>query len=38
MIFLELDEFKKDLKSLTKKYRSLSEDLEVVKQGLNCCS
>lgn len=34
MIFLELDEFKKDLKSLTKKYRSLSEDLEVVKQVL----
>lgn len=34
MIFLELDEFKKDLKSLTKKYRSLPEDLEVVKQVL----
>lgn len=34
MIFLELDEYKKDLKSLTKKYRSLPEDLEVVKQVL----
>ena len=34
MIFLELEEYKKDLKSLTKKYRSLPEDLEVVKQVL----
>ena len=34
MIFLELDEFKKDLKSLLKKYRSLSEDLVVIKQIL----
>ena len=34
MIFLELDEYKKDLKSLTKKYRSLPEDLDVVKQVL----
>ncbi len=34
MIFEELDEFKKDLKSLKKKYRSLDEDLEVVKKIL----
>jgi len=34
MIFEELDEFKKDLKSLLKKYRSLNEDLEVVKKIL----
>ena len=34
MIFLELDEFKKDLKSLLKKYRSLIEDLAVIKQIL----
>lgn len=34
MIFLELDEFKKELKSLLKKYRSLTEDLEIVKQIL----
>ena len=31
MIFLELEEFKKDLKFLQKKYRSLLEDLIVVK-------
>ena len=34
MIFVELDEFKKDLKSLLKKYRSLIEDLAVIKQIL----
>ncbi len=34
MIFEELDEFKKDLKTLLKKYRSLNEDLEVVKKIL----
>jgi len=34
MIFEELDEFKKDLKSLLKKYRSLNEDLEVVRKIL----
>jgi len=34
MIFLELDEFKKDLKSWLKKYRSLTEDLAVIKQIL----
>ena len=34
MIFEELDEFRKDLKSLLKKYRSLNEDLEVVKKIL----
>lgn len=31
MIFLELDEFQKELKFLRKKYRSLLEDLEVLK-------
>jgi mRNA-degrading endonuclease RelE of RelBE toxin-antitoxin system len=31
MIFLELEEFKKDLKFLQKKHRSLLEDLIVVK-------
>jgi mRNA-degrading endonuclease RelE of RelBE toxin-antitoxin system len=34
MIFLELEEYKKDLKFLVKKYRSIIEDLEVVKQVL----
>ena len=34
MVFEELGEFKKDLKSLLKKYRSLKEDLEVVKKIL----
>jgi len=34
MIFLELEEYRKDLKFLVKKYRSLIEDLEVVKQVL----
>lgn len=34
MIFEELDEFKKDLKNLIKKYRTLKQDLEVVKQIL----
>ena len=33
--FDELSEFKKDLKYLLKKYRSLNEDLEVVKLDLN---
>jgi len=33
--FDELLEFKKDLKNLLKKYRSLKEDLEVVKLDLN---
>ncbi len=33
--FDELSEFKKDLKNLLKKYRSLNEDLEVVKLDLN---
>lgn len=35
MVFEELDEFKKDLKSLLKKYRSLNEDLSVVKKILS---
>jgi len=34
MIFEELAEFKKDLKKLLKKYRSLNDDLEVVKKVL----
>lgn len=34
MTFDELVEFKKDLKSLLKKYRTLSDDLDVVKQVL----
>jgi len=34
MIFEELNEFKKDLKRLLKKYRSLNEDLDVVKKIL----
>jgi len=34
VIFEELKEFERDLKSLSKKYRSLSEDLEVVKRIL----
>jgi len=34
MTFDELAEFKKDLKRLLKKYRTLSDDLETVKQVL----
>ncbi|MFH1159677.1 MAG: hypothetical protein V1733_01850 [bacterium] len=34
MTFDELDEFKKDLKALLKKYRTLNDDLEVVKKVL----
>ena len=34
MTFEELTEFKKDLKNLVKKYRTLHEDLDVVKQVL----
>ncbi len=34
MIFDELAEFKKDLKNLLKKYRTLNDDLEVVKKVL----
>lgn len=34
MTFEELKEFKKDVKKLLKKYRSLNEDIEVVKQVL----
>lgn len=33
--FEELLEFKKDLKHLLKKFRTLNDDLEVVKQDLN---
>ena len=32
MIFVESDEFKKDLRSLLKKYRTLNDDLSVVKK------
>ena len=35
IIFDELTEFKKDLKNLLKKFRTLNDDLEVVKQDLN---
>ena len=34
MIFEELDEFAKDLKKLRKRYRSIAEDLEVLKKVL----
>lgn len=34
MTFESLEEFEKDVKKLSKKYRSLPEDLEVVKQVL----
>lgn len=34
MIFEELDEFKKDLKKLLKKYRSLDDDLATVRKVL----
>ena len=34
MIFEELDEFNKDIKRLIKKYRTLHDDLEVVRQVL----
>ena len=35
MIFEELKEFKKDLKNLLKKYRTLNDDLDVVKKVLD---
>ncbi len=35
MTFEELEEFKKDLKQLLKKYRTLNDDLETVKRVLN---
>lgn len=35
MIFEELKEYQKDLKSLLKKYRSLNDDMEVVKKILS---
>ena len=34
MTFDELDEFRKDLKKLLKKFRSLNDDLETVKKVL----
>jgi len=34
MIFEELDEFRKDLKKLVKKYRTLENDLETIKKVL----
>ena len=34
MTFDEIIEFQKDLKKLTKRYRSLPEDLEIVKKAL----
>lgn len=35
MIFEELDEFKKDLKKLSKKHRTLHDDVKIVKKVLN---
>ena len=35
MEYEELDEFKKDFKKLSKKYRSLNEDIKVVKKVLS---
>ena len=35
MTFDKVNEFKKDLKNLLKKYRTLNEDLDVVKQVLS---
>jgi mRNA-degrading endonuclease RelE of RelBE toxin-antitoxin system len=35
MSFEEIEEFKKDFKSLVKKYRTLAEDLDVVKKVLD---
>ena len=35
MKFEELDEFKKDIKKLSKKHRTLYEDVEIVKKVLN---
>lgn len=35
MEFEELDEYKKDLKKLLKRYRTLNDDLEVIKKVLN---
>lgn len=35
MTFDELTEFKKDLKNLLKKYRTLNDDLDVVRQVLS---
>ena len=34
MTFEELEEYKKDLKQLLKKYRTLSDDIEIVKKVL----
>jgi mRNA-degrading endonuclease YafQ of YafQ-DinJ toxin-antitoxin module len=34
MIFNELDEFRKDLKSLIKRYKTLDDDLNVIKKVL----
>ena len=34
MVFEELKEFEKDIKKLTKKYSSIQDDLEIVKQVL----
>lgn len=35
MIFEELDEFKKDIKKLLKKHRTLNDDVEIVKKVLS---
>lgn len=34
MIFEELDEFKKDIKKLSRKHKTLSDDVEIVKKVL----
>jgi mRNA-degrading endonuclease YafQ of YafQ-DinJ toxin-antitoxin module len=34
MTFDELDEFKKDLKKLLKKYRSMNDDLNIIRKVL----
>ena len=35
MIFDELDEFKKDIKKLSKKYRTITDDIKIVKKVLS---
>jgi len=37
MKFEELTEYQRDFKSLLKKYKTLDEDLEIVKKVLNVC-
>lgn len=37
MIFEELDEYKRDVKKLSKRFRSLYDDLELLKKVLKIC-